>query len=282
MKVAVVLLTQEDERKMASFLAANGKPSWEVVCWPLFCAVAMPEQWLPALCAASNESAIELILFPDSPAGDELATRLAWRLDGVAVCQALSYDETSSEITKAVYGNALIATLTSERTPLCLSLSRDIPSPQQELPPEIKRVSLPHLPQGCRLAQPEILTRSLHPLQSATTVVALGQGASSPAIAQWVSAINAEQGFTRQRVMAGGCDQQRMLGISGQRVAPEVCIIAGASGAPAFMAGISQSRFIVAINTDPDAPVFAGADIGIVGDAQEVLSALVDCASQVN
>jgi hypothetical protein len=67
-----------------------------------------------------------------------------------------------------------------------------------------------------------------------------------------------------------------MLGISGQKIAPALCTMAGASGASAFLAGIAGSDFIVAINHDPAAPVFAAADVGIVGDVTEVLEALAE------
>jgi electron transfer flavoprotein alpha subunit len=57
-----------------------------------------------------------------------------------------------------------------------------------------------------------------------------------------------------------------------------VCIVAGASGAAALMAGVRASRFIVAINSDASAPVFDQADVGIVDDWLPVLEALAACA----
>ncbi len=80
--------------------------------------------------------------------------------------------------------------------------------------------------------------------------------------------------------MLGECDESRMIGVSGQLLAPALCIVAGASGAAAFSAGITQSQFIVAINNHPDAPVFAQADVGIVAEWQPALEALAQCYGQ--
>ncbi|SQB42374.1 Electron transfer flavoprotein large subunit [Citrobacter koseri] len=63
-------------------------------------------------------------------------------------------------------------------------------------------------------------------------------------------ALDAEVGYSRARVMNGGFDADRVTGISGHLLSPDVCIVAGASGAAALMAGVRQSRFVVAINHD--------------------------------
>ncbi|MCS2160080.1 FAD-binding protein [Scandinavium sp. H11S7] len=278
MSIAIVLLTPEDEGAMASFLAQNALSAQ--VIWRVMGATITAESLLPALVSVFHSAPVETVIFPASVQGDELATRLAWRLCGSAVCQAISWDAATRCVQKAVYGNALTATLRPEGIPLCLSLSPVLTRENAMLPAHLPiNDILPVAVEG-GLPQPEILNKLAHPLQTASVVLATGQGATGEACAKLATALNAEPGFTRQRVMAGGCDEQRMLGISGQRVAPNVCLIAGASGASAFMAGVAQSRFIVAINTDAAAPVFSAADVGIVGDAQTVLLALAECVSQ--
>lgn len=276
MKIVVVVLNPEDEAPLANFLINNALQAQ--ACWRIDGEVESAEDLLAVLEAACRATPVEMLLFPASSDGDELATRLAWRLGGSAICQALAYD--GENVAKAVYGNALTATLRPERYPLCLSVSATLPHGHAAFPADLAQQTLPPCATECGLPAPERLQKSAHPLQSARVVLATGQGASGEAFEQIAAALNAEPGFTRQRVMAGGCDEQRMLGISGQTVAPEVCLIAGASGASAFMAGVSQSRFIVAVNTDPAAPVFAAADVGIVGDAQAVLQLLAECATK--
>jgi electron transfer flavoprotein alpha subunit len=63
-----------------------------------------------------------------------------------------------------------------------------------------------------------------------------------------------------------------IVGQSGRTVAPDVCITFGVSGAAAFMAGVSQAKKLIAVNTDRDAPIFSYADFGIVADAEEILT----------
>ena len=64
------------------------------------------------------------------------------------------------------------------------------------------------------------------------------------------------------------------IGVSGEMIAPEVCITAGVSGAAAFYAGIEKSKFIVAINTDEQAPIMKKADVAIVDDFMPVIQSL--------
>ncbi len=81
--------------------------------------------------------------------------------------------------------------------------------------------------------------------------------------------------YSRARVMNGGVDAEKVIGISGHLLAPEVCIVVGASGAAALMAGVRNSKFVVAINHDASAAVFSQADVGVVDDWKVVLEALV-------
>lgn len=273
MNIAIVILKPEDEGPMADFLAAHELHPQR--CWRV--SGGNTEALLPALESAFITDSPEMVLFPSSAAGDELATRLAWRLHGSAICQVQAWNKETHSVTKAVYGNALTATLRPERLPICLSLAGHLPRLNAVFPADIPVIEIVPTAISGGLPEPEILTKSAHPLQSARIVLATGQGATGEIFDQLAAALDAEPAWTRQRVMAGGCDEQRMLGISGQSIAPEVCLIAGASGASAFMAGVAQSRFIVAINCDPAAAIFAAADVGIVGDAQEVLQALVAC-----
>ncbi|MGU3416139.1 electron transfer flavoprotein subunit alpha/FixB family protein [Enterobacteriaceae bacterium C34A] len=275
MKIAVVTLRPEDEGHLASFLEQNALSPQQ--CWRM--QNASVASHLATIEAEYHLALPDLILFPPSAEGNELATRLAWRLRGSAVCQARGFDGETRTVRKAVYGNALTATLQPEHFPLCLSVVVADLRQHAVFPADMPVNLLTPVTVSDALPPPDVLNKSAHPLQSARVVLAAGQGALDQAIARLAQKLKAETGFTRQRVMAGGCDEQRMLGISGQSVAPEVCLIAGASGASAFMAGVSQSQFIVAINHDPEAPVFAAADVGIVGEAEEVLEALASRVS---
>ncbi|MHA6383914.1 FAD-binding protein, partial [Escherichia coli] len=96
-------------------------------------------------------------------------------------------------------------------------------------------------------------------------VLVVGQGgeADNQEIAMLAEKMGAEVGYSRARVMNGGVDAEKVIGISGHLLAPEVCIVVGASGAAALMAGVRNSKFVVAINHDASAAVFSQADVGV-------------------
>ena len=87
-------------------------------------------------------------------------------------------------------------------------------------------------------------------------------------------------GGSRPTVCDGKLPADRLIGISGSQIKPELCLVFGASGAAAFMAGIEHSRRIVAVNRDPNALIFENCDLGIVADCSEFADALMDILSE--
>ena len=143
-----------------------------------------------------------------------------------------------------------------------------------------------------RLKPPEELLRSRirragfvpheeeHGIQDADVVVTVGRGikqAGNVSVAQELAdLLHGALGATRDVVDRGWLSYPHQIGLSGKTVTPRLYIGAGVSGSIQHLAGMQSAETIVAVNTDPDAPIFRVADFGIVGDLFEVLPSLVD------
>jgi len=87
--------------------------------------------------------------------------------------------------------------------------------------------------------------------------------------------LGGEVGATRVATDAGWIDRDRMIGQTGVVTHPKVAVILGASGAVQFTVGIEKAGFVIAVNRDPDAPIFDAADLGVVGDLAPIVDRLV-------
>ncbi|WP_445665885.1 electron transfer flavoprotein subunit alpha/FixB family protein [Fodinibius sp. AD559] len=117
-------------------------------------------------------------------------------------------------------------------------------------------------------------------LTEAETIVAAGRGAKDDEgqelIEELASVLNAALGASRALTEAGIMDPSLQIGQTGKVVSPQLYIAVGISGAIQHVAGMANSKVIVAINKDPDAPIFDIADYGIVGDLYKVLPPFIE------
>jgi electron transfer flavoprotein alpha subunit len=115
-------------------------------------------------------------------------------------------------------------------------------------------------------------------LSKAEVIVAAGRGVGGAdkmgVVRDLASALGAEIGASRPVIDNGWLERDRQIGSSGQTVAPKLYVACGISGAIQHLVGMKGASCIVAINKDPNAPIFAVASYGIVGDLHEVLPAL--------
>ncbi len=117
------------------------------------------------------------------------------------------------------------------------------------------------------------------PIQEAETVVCGGKGLKDAKgfalVQQLADLLGGSVGASRKAVDMGWASYAHQVGLSGKTVSPHLYVCAGVSGAVQHIAGMGSSDVVIAINNDPDAPIFKVCDLGITGDALEILPAVI-------
>lgn len=237
---------------------------------------------------------LSVIVTPGGATGTELAARLACRSGGTALTDVLSARAAAGrlECTKAVYSNHMVGRFELQAPPYCLSV--DASWADRSLGDEPERPAAADAGTGRRIASETDVSAdagdgpfrdlaleappSNDELAASRFLVVAGRGAGSSErvarIAAAAARLEAAFGVTRPVVMNGWAPMDRLIGVSGVRTSPAVCIVAGASGAAAFQWGIERAGFIVALNPDGRAPMVADADVAVLDDGVSVLEEL--------
>lgn len=244
----------------------------------------VPQLHAEALAALAAERPPEVILVPVTNLNMGVSTLLAARLKAPGINFTVDLKVTAGILQArcVLYGGKLEARLRPVSRPVVFGLwpgSRPAESGRSEQAPRIERVAavVPEDPRVRmkRYIEPEAgdvdLTRQ-------HVLVAVGRGIQSQDNLEPVEELAAVLGGavcgSRPVIDQGWLPLSRQIGKSGVSVKPKLYLAAGISGAPEHVEGMKDSSLIVAINTDPRAPIFNIAHYGIVGDVLEVLPAL--------
>ncbi|HEY7469379.1 MAG TPA: electron transfer flavoprotein subunit alpha/FixB family protein [Acidimicrobiia bacterium] len=242
----------------------------------------------PLAAALAERAAAEspdLILFGQAYNDRDIAGRLAARL-GVGVLSNASDVRLTGggvETDHEILGGSQVATAGASQGPYIVLVRPKsfTAEPVGGGAPEVEALDLPEGGPGeARVIESQVEEREGPQLGEAAIVVAGGRGLGSPEayalVEQLGKKLGAATGATRAIVDAGWVPYAKQVGQTGKTVKPDVYIACGISGAMQHLVGMKDSKTIIAINKDPDAPIFSIADLGVVGDVHKVLPKLIE------
>lgn len=244
-----------------------------------------PSGYTQALVSLIEEVEPEVILFAATAMGKDLSPRLAAKL-GVSLasdCTQTAVKDGKLEVLRPIFAGKAFASFTFQSSPQMASLR---PNVFTLLPPEDGQGEIVKKDVG--ISEDQVKDKVVEVLKAegaeldvteADIVVTGGRGMKGPEnfdlLRDLIAVLpHSALGASRSAVDAEWIDHQHQVGQTGKTVSPSLYMAFGVSGAIQHLAGMSSSKYIVAVNKDPEAPIFKVADFGIVGDLFEVLPPL--------
>ena len=244
----------------------------------------MTEPYAQAIYQVVKAGEPSSLLFGATSIGRDLAPRLSARLRTglTADCTKLEIDEDGSLfMTRPAFGGNLMATIICPNSRPQMSTVR--PGVMQKLEPDYNRagtvveetITWNEAKFAVKLVEEVKETQSVDKIEDAKLLVSCGRGLKNvePAF-ELAKKLGGTVSSSRALVDAGILEQARQVGQTGKTVRPQAYMAFGISGAIQHLAGMEESEFIVAINTDKSAPIFKVANLGIVADAAATMKEL--------
>jgi electron transfer flavoprotein alpha subunit len=227
-----------------------------------------------------------IIVTGASAQGKDLCARLAARLNaGLAMdCTAIAFQNGTFTYTRPMFGGKILADVQIQGSPQIVAVRPNVmaiaeaagdaavekPAPQTG---EIKTVVVEKL----------MDTSNKVELTEADVIVSGGRGTAGnfKPIEELAAVLGGAVGASRSAVDEGWRSHGDQVGQTGKVVSPTLYIACGISGAIQHLAGMSSSKTIVAINKDPEAPIFSKADLGVAGDIFQLLPAITEAVKKI-
>ena len=274
---------------LAGELIAHGADRVVVIDDPAL-HVYTTEYYTLALCAAVSSYPPDILLIGATAIGRDLGPRVAARLHTglTADCTGLEIDPDSGNLlmTRPAFGGNLMATIICpEHRPQMATVRPGVMV--RALRDENRQGEIIHLDmkpewnRRCVTVEEVIMKASKKvDIQQARVLVSGGRGVGSAEgfklLEELAVSLGGEVAASRAAVDAGWLDKDSQVGQTGKTVRPGLYFAIGISGAIQHLAGMEESDYIIAINKDPQAPIFSVADAGIVGDYSRIVPKLIE------
>lgn len=248
-----------------------------------------PEPYLETLYKLVLDLKPEMVLVGSTRNGKPVAARLAMRLKAGCVpdCISLALDEQKRLVGERItYGGNAIARITFKTKPQIATVpSRALEKPApDDRHGQILRLDAEKSPSLVQIVSEKPLGTSSVRVEEAEAIVSCGRGLEKKEDLKLLDAVS--------KILCGqvGCSRplsedrkwfSEWIGLSGHKVRPKLYIACGISGVIQHVAGIRDAKIVVAINRDPEAPIFEVADYSVVGDLYEILPALKEALQKL-
>ncbi|AWK51704.1 electron transfer flavoprotein subunit alpha/FixB family protein [Clostridium beijerinckii] len=226
----------------------------------------------------------DIVLLANTALAKDIAPRIAGRLDLGCVSDVMGMDKTDGKViyTRPAYGGTVLEHIEVDGIAVATVRNGSFPKPEEASKADIieKNIEISADVVKAKIVDTiKEISESVN-LEEAQVIVSGGRGMGSvenfKLVEELARVLGGVVGATRPAIEDGWISRAHQVGQSGKIVAPKLYIACGISGATQHTSGMSGSNYIVAINKDGDAPIFEIANIGIVGNAAEILPVMIE------
>ncbi len=253
-------------------------------------AIYSPGTYAKLLHGALGHSSAKVVLLSSSAMGRELAAILAAKADASLLSDIVeaAWEDDHLVVKRPVYAGKAFLKVAAKKAPVIVTLRPNVFAADEKSGAgavENLNVTLTDTDKRVTITDTVMKPSSRPELTEASIIVSGGRGVGGPEnfniIEELADTLGAAVGASRATVDAGWRPHADQVGQTGKTVSPNLYIACGISGAIQHLAGMNSSKCIVAINTDPEAPIFKVANYGIVADLFEVVPALNAAAKEL-
>ncbi|WP_114560164.1 electron transfer flavoprotein subunit alpha/FixB family protein [Desertihabitans aurantiacus] len=279
----VVVVLGETTGEVVQTLGRHGATAVLTVAEPAL-QEGLPAPRAEALAQLAGDRQASVVLLTSTPDAKDVAGRLAVRLTAALVTDAIDVQPGEGGVVtrQSVFAGSWTVEAASTADVAVVTVKpNSVEAEEAPVEPAVEtvQVTLSETSTAVRVLESSPKAATGRPeLTEAAIVVSGGRGTGGDfaAVEAFADALGAAVGASRAAVDSGWYPHAYQIGQTGKTVSPQLYVAAGISGAIQHRAGMQTSRAVVAVNKDPEAPIFEMADLGVVGDLHTVLPAVTE------